>query len=119
MDSGTSTSIIHVIFVRTNKFNTRNTSANKLSTMAGSLLTSCEAEVKINLPKLNVTAHIFAPFHIASKKSNYDIIFDQDLLQELGINLDFQNNFVGWKEIKIPIKTINYKMRTYFTIQES
>ena len=66
MDSGTSASIIHDSFVRTNKFNTRNTSANKWSTMAGSYSTSCEAEVKIKLPELYFTAHIFAPVHITS-----------------------------------------------------
>ena len=41
------------------------------------------------------------------------------LLPELGINLDFQNNFVGWKEGKISMKSINCKMRTNFAIQES
>ena len=44
------------------------------------------------------------------------MIFGQKLLQELGINLDFQNNFVGWKETKIPMKSIDYKMRTNFAI---
>ena len=47
------------------------------------------------------------------------MIFGQDLLQELAINLDFQNNIVGWKETKIPMKLINCKMRTNFAIQES
>ena len=66
MDSGASASIIHDSFVRTNKFNTRKTSANKWSTMAGSFS-----------PDLNFTAHIIAPFHITSQKSNYDAIFGQ------------------------------------------
>ena len=87
--------------------------------MVGSFLTSCEDEVKIKLPELNFTAHIFAPFHITSQKSNYIVIFGRDLLWKLGINLDFQNNFVRWKETKISIKLINCKMRTNFAIQES
>ena len=69
--------------------------------MGGSFVTSCEAQV--NLPIVNITARIFAPFHVTSQKRIYDIIFGPDLLQELGINLDFQNNFVGWKETKIPV----------------
>ena len=72
--------------------------------MAGSFSTSCEAEVKIKLPKLNTPTHIFASFHVTSHKNNYDVIFGQDLLRELGINLDFQNNFVQWKETKIPME---------------
>ena len=87
--------------------------------MAGSFLTLCKAEVKIKLPKLNVTAHTFIPFDITCQNSNYNVNFFQDLLQELGINLDFQNNFVGWKETKIPMKSANNKMRTLFLIQES
>ena len=75
MDSGAIASIIHDSFVRTNKFNTRKTSANKWTTMAGSFLTLCKAEVKIEFPKLNVMAHIFAQFHITSQKSNYNVIF--------------------------------------------
>ena len=55
--------------------------------MAG--LLSCEAEEKMKLPKLNVTTHIFAPVHVTSQMSNYNVIFGQDLLQELRINLIF------------------------------
>ena len=116
MDSGASISIIHDSFICTNKFNTRKTSANKWSTMAGSFSTLCKVEVKLKLPELNFTAHIFAPFHVTSQKSNYDVIFRRDLLQELRINLDFQNNFFNWKETKISIKSINCKTRTNFSI---
>ena len=119
MDSGASVSIIHDLYVSTKKFHTRKTSANKWSMMAGSFSMSCKAEVKIKLAELNFTAHTFAPFHTTSQKSNYDVIFDLDLLQHLGIKLDFQNNFVGWKETKTPMKSINYKMRSNFAIQDS
>ena len=87
--------------------------------MAGSFSTSCSVEVDIKLPELNFTAQIFAPFHVTSYKNNYNVIFGQALLWELGINLDFQNNFVGWKETNIPMKFINCKMRTNFVIQAS
>ena len=119
IDSGASASIINDLFVHPNKFNTRKTFVNKWSTMAESFLTSSKAEVKIKLPELNFTAHIFAPFHVTGQKSNYNVIFRQDLIQELGINLDFQNNFVGWKETKIPMKSIRCKMRANFSIQKS
>ena len=69
MDSGTSASIIHDPFVPTNKLYTRKTSANKWSTMTGSLLMTCKAEVKIKLPELNFTAHIFASLHVISQKA--------------------------------------------------
>ena len=115
IDSGTSASIIHNSFVRSNKFYMIKTSANKWSTMAGYFSTLCKAEVKIKLPQLNLIAHTFASFHVTSQKSNYHVIF----LWELGRNLDFQNNFVGWELTKIPMKSINCKMRSNSAIQKS
>ena len=83
MDSGESASIIHDSIVRTNKFNTKKISANKWSRMAETVSTSCEAEIKIELPVVNFTAHIFAPFHVTSQKNNYNVIFGRDLLRNL------------------------------------
>ena len=54
------------------------------------------------MPELNVTAHISAPFHVTTKNINYDVIFGRDLLREVGIQLDFQNNFMGWKDMNLP-----------------
>ena len=89
MDRGASASIIHNLFVCTNKCNTSKTSTNKWSSITGSFSTLCEAEVKIKLSELNFTAHVFAPFHVTSQKSNYNVILGRDLLREQGINLDF------------------------------
>ena len=75
MDSGASASIIYDSYVHVNKLNTRKSFANKWFMMAGFLfLTLCKAEVKIKLPELKFTAHIFAPFHVTSQKSNYNVI---------------------------------------------
>ena len=95
------------------------TSTSKLSTMAESYSTSRKAEITLKMPELHVTAQISAPFHVKTKKSNYNVIVDRDLLQELGIQLDFQNSFIEWRNVNIPIKPIDCKMRTHFTIQES
>ena len=67
MDSNASASMIHDSDVCTNNFTTRNFFANQWSMMAGSFLTLREAELKVKLLKLNVTAHIFAPFYVSSK----------------------------------------------------
>ena len=58
-------------YVRTNKFD-----AKKIREYGDEWIffTSCKAKVKIKLFKVNVTAHIFAPFHATSQKSNYIII---------------------------------------------
>ena len=87
--------------------------------MAGSFSTSREAEITSKVPELNVTAHISSPFHIKTKKSNHNVIFCRDLLRELRIQLDFQTNIIGWKDINIPMKPMGCKMRIHFTIQDS
>ena len=87
MDSGACVLIIHDLFVCMHKLNTRKISASRWSTMAGSFSMSCEAEVKITLPQLNVTARLFASFHITSQKSNYNVCYGQNLLRE------FKNKF--------------------------
>ena len=56
------------------------------------------------MPEVNVTAHISAPFHVTTKKSNYNVIFGRDLLWELGIQLGIHNNFIGWIDINLPMK---------------
>ena len=48
---------------------------------------------------------------MTKNKSNNDLIFDRDLLRELGISLDFKYNIVAWQHIEIPI--ILYKS-SYF-----
>ena len=87
--------------------------------MAASFLTSCEAKVKIKLPVFNAKSQISAPFHVTDQKSNFNVIFVRDLLRELGIYLDFQNNFVGWKTIKISMKPIHCTLNKEFDSQES
>ena len=86
--------------------------------MAGSFSTSQEVEITLKMPEINVTAHISAPFHVTTKKTYYDVIFGRDLLRELGIQLDFQINFIGWQAINLPMKPIDSKMRTHFTNQD-
>ena len=92
MDSGGS---IHKSFVSKNNFITRKTSANKWSIIAGSFPTSHYARITLKIPEHNVTAHISRPLHVTAKKNYYDVICDKDLHRELGVQLDFQNNFIG------------------------
>ena len=84
--------------------------------MVGCFSTSQEAEITVKMPELNVMAHISAPSHVTTKKSNYDVNFNRDLFRELGIQLDLQNNIIGWHDINPPMKPIDCKMRTHLTI---
>ena len=87
--------------------------------MAGSFSTSCEAKITLKIQQLNVAAHICALFYVTIKICNYDVIFGRYLFQELGIQLDFQNDFIVWQDINLPVTPMDCKMRTHFTIQDS
>ena len=118
MDSSASASIIHKSYVSKTNYITRKTS-NKWSTISGTFSASHEAEITLKIPELNVTAHISALFHVTTIKSDYNVIFWKDLLQELGIQLDFQNDYIGWQDINLPMKPVYCKMRTHFTFQDN
>ena len=107
MDMGSSALIIHKYFVNKNNFITRKISTNQWSTMAGSISKAHEAKIKLILLELNAMVHFFAPFHVTTPKFNYDVIFCRELFRELGIQLNFQNKFIGWQDINIHMKLID------------
>ena len=118
-NSGASALIIHESYVNRKNFITRKNSTDKWSTLAGSFSTLCKAEITLKMAKLNVTAHISASFHVITKKVKKKIVIVRDLLWELGFQLDFQNNFIGWQDINLHMKPIDCKMRTHLIIQDS
>ena len=85
MGNSASASIIHESYVSKNNFIARKTSTNKCSRMGRSFSTSHEAEITFKMPEVNVMAHITAPLHVTTKKSDHDVIFGRDLLRKLGI----------------------------------
>ena len=64
--------------------------------MSGSFSTSHDAGITFKMREIYATAHTSATFHVTTKTSNYNIIFCRDLRHELGIQLDFQENFIAW-----------------------
>ena len=68
---------------------------------------------------MNLGLLVYPRIPIRSAPKDGYVIFGRDLLWELGISLYVQNNFISWKETKIPMISINCKMRTNFAIQES
>ena len=63
-----------------------------------------ETKIKFKMLKYDIKRHISIQVHITIKTSYYNIIFGRNLLWEIGIELDFQNNIIRWKDIIIPIK---------------
>ena len=119
MDSGASASYIHKFYVNKKKLlrrrHPRKSGPQRLD------LFLCHARPKLcqKISELDVTDHISVQIHVTTNKRNYKVIFGRDLLRELEIRLDSQNNIIGWQDINLPMKPIDCKMRTHFTIQDS
>ena len=67
MDSGASALIIHKPCINKNNIIIRKTTANYQFTVAGSISKSREAEIKLKVIELNVSAFTFTPFYVTTK----------------------------------------------------
>ena len=95
MDTSATALIIKDMYIVTSNFNNRENLETSGPRWLDHFRRRTKPELKLNFQNLMLMAHVFAPFHMISQKSNYDVTFDQDLQRKLEINLDFQNNFVG------------------------
>jgi len=59
------------------------------------------------LPELSETKLIKWNMHIVNSKAmNYDIIIGRDMLEELGIIIDFKSKQITWDEISVPMRAM-------------
>ena len=62
--------------------------------MAGSFTTSTQCLNKFTLPELNPTAKVWHKMYVMPRLSKYDLIIRWDILQKLGMDLDFEDQVV-------------------------
>ena len=121
LDSGASGTIISSQF--TKLLNLQSGKRCKWNTMAGSFTTKHDCLINFNLPELHPTASIKYLVHVTPHMANYDMILGRDILQDLGIVLDFQERQIRWKEYYTPMKNpeilrvSNYSAENTQTIQ--
>ena len=73
-------------------------------TIAGKFSTKGTVETQFQLTKLNPTATITYNFHVAESLGIYDMIMGRDLLNQLGLTIDFSTTTVTWEEASVPMK---------------
>eukprot|EP00957_Ditylum_brightwellii_P052561 3985506-Ditylum_brightwellii.AAC.3 len=64
-----------------------------------------KCKVTFTLPELNPTAHVEHTIHITNNLSRYGMILGRDILQELGIDLDFKENNITWGDYQADMKS--------------
>jgi predicted aspartyl protease len=89
------------------------------ATAAGVISTSKTAKANFTMPELDHTMVIQWDFHLAKHLASYDMIIGRDLLQDLGIKMDFDDMTVNYQHVSIPMKPKDGTYEDSFFIQES
>ena len=96
LDSGASQSVIHESLVQQSKC--LQVLPVSWTTVAGNFTTNKQAEITFKLPTLHEKRIVTSVVHVTSKLNTYDMIIGRDLLQELGIVLNFKENTIIWDD---------------------
>eukprot|EP00957_Ditylum_brightwellii_P039640 2998706-Ditylum_brightwellii.AAC.1 len=56
------------------------------------------------LPVLNPTAHVEHNMHVTNNLGRYNLILGRDMLQSLGIELEFKENNTTWDDYQADMK---------------
>ena len=107
LDSGTTGSIILQQYVR--KLRTRQSQKTTLwKTKGGVFMTMKECKILFQLPELNSSKVIEWNVHVDTTvspcNSQYDMIMGTDLLQELGLGLNFSTCMIMWDNATVPMR---------------
>ena len=103
LDSGASQSIVKYDLVKNSRL--MNVETTSWTTVAGNFSTSKQTQVTFSLPSLHEKRTIESLMHVTPKLQNYDMILGRDLLQELGIILNFQDNSIQWEHAVAPMQS--------------
>jgi len=117
LDSGASSSIISHELAKNLRL-TKST-ACMWATAAGTISTNQKAKVQFMFPELSETKIITWNLHVFEQSTRYDLIIGRDLLQDLGILLDFKNQTVTWDEVTVPMRDPDTTIEDGYQIQES
>ena len=113
LDSGASQSIVNYEIVK--RLELINVEPTSWTTVAGNFSTTKQTTIVFSLPALHEKRTIETLVHVTPNLRNYDMILGRDLLQELGIILNFQNATVQWEHAICPMKSTDKK--TNYSIQ--
>jgi len=106
LDSGTSASIVLSKFVRNIDVQPERTVTWR--TMGGMFVTRKKAIMKFKLPEFSETKTITWPMHVDEQSEpeqvQYDMILGTDIMEAIGMDLQFSTKTIEWDEVIIPMK---------------
>ena len=104
LDSGASSSIVSYCVAK--KLRLTKGPACTWNTAAGPITTTEKTNVFFMLPELSEVKIIEWKMHVVHSASfNYDLIIGHNMLEDLGIVLDFKTKQITWEEVSVPMHT--------------
>jgi len=104
-DSGSSHSMASIKCAKASKLTSLKKSRD-FATAGGSFTVDQEATIHFNLSEFSESKVINWTFSVYrdSEALGYDMVIGRDLLDTLGVNLDFRKSVVDWEGIEVPMK---------------
>jgi len=106
-DSGASDSMIKSKYVKKEKHNFRK-NKQEYSTAAGIYTTNYDVKLKLSLTEFNSSKIISHRFQVDNDDGDegigYDMIIGRDLMESIGMILDFQNKTIQWENMTVSMK---------------
>jgi len=118
LDSGASGSIVSKNIVK--KLRLTEESKCIWNTAAGTMETNQKTKLQFMLPELSETRIVEWKMHVVDNTTmNYDIIIGRDILEELGIVIDFKTKQITWDEVSVPMRSMNTIQQEGYYIHDS
>jgi predicted aspartyl protease len=103
LDSGASRSLIHKKFARKLKLKMSKSSTN-WTTAAGGVTTNSKCKSQFCIPELEDKILLEYNLHVANTLVGYDMIIGHDILEDLGIVIDFKQKSASGDHQECPFK---------------
>ena len=109
LDSGGSGCLINEKFTKKLKLREISSKA-KWNTPAGTLTTKGKVRAQFTLPELHDNRVVEWEFHVTNNLVNYDMIIGRDMLEDLGIDIQFSDQTIVWDGHDMPFKDMTKDM---------
>lgn len=102
VDTGGSASLICRKYV--SKLKLLKDTSTVWSTPGGELQTNKKCRAQFSLPELHDNKLLEWNLHVTEKLGAYDMIIGRDIIQDLKLNISYENNTLQWGPSEIPLK---------------
>jgi hypothetical protein len=117
LDSGASASLILKKFARKLKLKTSKSNTT-WTTAAGDLTTNSKCKAQFCIPELEDKVLLEYDLNVTDTLVGYDMIIGRDILEDLGVVIDFNQKVSIWGHQECPFKSTDATVETSYFVEE-